>query len=37
MVDQLIEIAVGYGHRLRRGGLACSDCSGHFETPDAVV
>ena len=30
-VDQLIEVAVGYGHRLRRGGLACCGCGGHLE------
>src|SRR5258707_1005199 len=30
MVDQLIEIAVGYGHWLRRGGLACCGCGGHL-------
>src|SRR6202166_2237313 len=29
-VDQLIEVAVGYRHRLRRGGLACGGCDGHL-------
>src|SRR5882672_5103971 len=29
-VDQLIEIAVGYRHRLRCGDLACYGCSGHL-------
>src|SRR4029077_17755840 len=29
-LDQLIEVAVGYGRRLRRGGLACCGCSGHL-------
>jgi len=28
--DQLIEVAVRYGHRLRRGGLACCSCGGHL-------
>ena len=30
-LDQLIEVAVGYGRRLRRGGLACCGCGGHLE------
>src|SRR5882672_4347776 len=29
-VDQLIEVAVGYRHRLRCGDLACCGCSGHL-------
>ncbi len=29
-VDQLIEVAVGCGHRLRCGGLACCGSGGHF-------
>jgi hypothetical protein len=29
-LDQLIEVAVRYGHWLRRGGLACCGCGGHL-------
>src|SRR4029077_4317286 len=29
-LDQLIEVAIRDGHRLRRAGLACCGCGGHF-------
>src|SRR4029077_16877712 len=32
-LDQLIEVGVRYGDRLRRGGLVCCGCRGHLELP----